>query len=100
MDAEALASMPDDELLTAIGKKRGAMLPGGRVNVQKASEIVLTDFRTFILGRITLESPPEFEAWRAAGLLNEAEREAKKAARKVKSNSRDRSVQPALAPGL
>ncbi len=99
LEADVLATMPDDELLMAIGKKRGAMLPGGRVNVQKASEIVLTDFRTYILGRITLESPPEFEAWRAAGLLNEVDREAKKAARKKKGGSRERGAQIGPAPG-
>ena len=79
---EAVAEMPDDELLAAIGRKRGAVMSGGRVNLQKASEIVLTDFRSAVLGRITLETPHEFEAWRAAGLLADAEREAKKAARK------------------
>ena len=57
-------------------------MSGGRVNMQKAAEIVLTDFRGAVLGRVTLEAPAEFEAWRAAGLLQDAEREAKKAARK------------------
>lgn len=79
---EALAALADEELLAAIGKKRGAVMSGGRVNMQKAAEIVLTDFRGAVLGRVTLEAPAEFEAWRAAGLLQDAEREAKKAARK------------------
>lgn len=92
-EPEVLAQMPDDELLAAIGRKRGAVMSGGRVNIQKAAEIVLTDFRTAVLGCITLESPAEFEAWRAAGLLNEAAREAKKAGRKNKG-SRSRSEQP------
>lgn len=78
---DALAGMRDDELLEAIGKKRGAVMSGGRVNLQKAAEIVMTDFRTAILGRITLETPAEFEAWQAAGELREAERAAKKQAR-------------------
>ena len=77
----AVAQMPDDELLAAIGKKRGAVMSGGRVNLQKAAEIVMTDFRTAVLGRITLETPEEFEAWRAAGLARDAERQAKKEAR-------------------
>ena len=50
---DAVAEMPDDELLAAIGRKRGAVMSGGRVNLQKASEIVLTDFRSAVLGRIT-----------------------------------------------
>ena len=79
---EALAALHDEELLAAIARKRGAVMAGGRANLQKAAEIVLTDFRSAVLGRITLESPEEFEAWRAAGLLAEAERAARKAARK------------------
>ena len=82
VEAEVLAAMPDDEVLELIGRKRGAVMTGARVNVQKAAEIVLTDFRTAAIGRITLESPQEFETWRAAGLLLEAEREATKLARK------------------
>ena len=86
----AVAEMHDEELLAAIGKKRGAMLGGGRVNVQKTAEIVLTDFRTAILGRITLELPTEFESWRAAGALEDAERHARKEARKVKTKKPQR----------
>lgn len=82
LDAASVAAMPDDELLERIGRKRGAVMTGARVNIQKAAEIVLTDFRTAVIGRITLESPQEFVTWRAAGLLHEAEREALKLARK------------------
>lgn len=74
--------MHDEELLEAIGKKRGAMLGGGRVNVQKTAEIVLTDFRTATLGRVTLELPQEFDAWSAAAAVHEAERAARLEARK------------------
>lgn len=81
LPAGAVAEMHDEELLEAIGRKRGAMLGGGRVNLQKAAEIVMTDFRSAILGRITLETPTEFEAWRAAGLAEDAKRQAKKDAR-------------------
>ena len=77
----AVASMLDEELLEAIGRKRGAMLGGGRVNLQKTAEIVMTDFRSAILGRVTLEVPDEFEAWCAAGLAQDAQRQAKKDAR-------------------
>ena len=57
------------------------MLGGGKVNLQKTAEIVMTDFRSAILGRITLETPAEFEAWRSTGLAEDAKRQAKKAAR-------------------
>ncbi len=78
LEPAALAALPDHELLEAIGRKRGAVMSGGRVNVQKAAELVLTDFRSAALGRITLETPQEFEAWLAAGQAQEAERKARK----------------------
>lgn len=69
---EAIAAMKDEELLFAIGKKRGALLPGGKLNAQKAAETLLTDFRSGALGRITLETPEQFARWLAAGLEAEA----------------------------
>jgi len=74
----AIAALPDHELLEAIGRKRGAVMSGGRVNLQKAAELVLTDFRSAVLGRITLETPQEFDAWLAVGQAQEAERKARK----------------------
>lgn len=70
--SEAIAAMKDEELLFAIGKKRGALLPGGKLNAQKAAETLLTDFRSGVLGRITLETPEQFARWLAAGLEAEA----------------------------
>lgn len=68
-----------------IAKKRGALLGGGRVNYQKAAENVLTDFREGAIGRITLETPKQWEAWLKEARKREAalkaEREAKKLAR-------------------
>ena len=78
----AVAAMHDEELLEAIGKKRGAVMAGGRVSRQKAAEIVLNDFRSGVLGRITLETPEEFTAWQAAAVLEDAQRAARKAAQK------------------
>lgn len=76
---EEMAALADDELLTLIGKKRGAVMSGGRINMQKAAELLITDFRTQMLGRITVETPAEFEQWRAAGEAAEALQLAKKA---------------------
>ena len=75
---ENVADMQDEVLLSAIGRKRGALQGGNRVNLQKAAEIVIYDFRAAILGRITLETPEEFGQWLAAGQLVDAERQAKK----------------------
>lgn len=80
LGAEKIASMHDDELLEAIGRKRGAVMSGGRINMQKAAELVITEYRTHVLGRITLETPQEFEAWKAAAVIADAERLAKKEA--------------------
>ena len=81
LDAAAVAGMTDEDLLETIGRKRGALLGKGRVNLQKAAEIVMHAFRDGSLGRITLETPEEFAAWLAEGELLDAERRAKKEAR-------------------
>ena len=40
-----------------IALKKGAILSGGKINEQKISDMILNDFRTGKLGRISLESP-------------------------------------------
>ncbi len=73
-----VAESTDEELLNAIGRKRGALQSGGKINVQKAAEIVIHDFRAAVMGRITLETPDEFALWLAAGEKLDAERQLKK----------------------
>ena len=91
ISADEIAALHDDELLTMIGKKRGAVMSGGRVNLQKAAELVLTDFRDVSIGRITLETPAEFEAWLAEGQQKDAERQARKDAQtKARRSARRR----------
>ena len=79
----------DDQWLEWIGRKRGALLPGGRINCQKAAENTLTDFRDGHIGRITLETPQQWAQWLKTAQQKEAalkaEREAKKAERKGKA---------------
>ncbi|WP_310385277.1 ribosome biogenesis GTPase YlqF [Roseateles sp.] len=82
---EGVADLSDEALLTAIGRKRGAMLSGGRVNLQKAAEVLIYEFRQSILGRITLETPAEFKLWAAAADAAEATRKDKTATRKKKA---------------
>ena len=43
------------ELMNIIAKKRGAIISGGEVDYEKISSIILNDFRTAKIGRITLE---------------------------------------------
>lgn len=46
-------------VIEAVAKKRGCLIKGrgGELDLEKASQILLTDYRTGILGRITLETP-------------------------------------------
>jgi len=73
-----VSGLSEEERLTEIARKRGAIQSGGRVNLQKAAEILMGEFRTGGLGRITLETPAEFAQWWAAGEVAEAARKAKK----------------------
>jgi len=69
----------DESLLEAIARYRGAIQSGGRLNLTKAADIVINDFRSMALGRISLETPGEFSTWLAAGEKLDAERALKKA---------------------
>ena len=86
----------DDEQLASIGRQRGAVLPGGRISLQKAAEIVLHDFRSGSLGRITLETPQDWRLWQAEAVVKEAERAAQREVR-AKTGSRSRA-KPSQAP--
>jgi len=54
-----LKQLPDNELqlIEAIGRKRGCLRAGGRVDLDKASKILLSELRSGKLGKITLETP-------------------------------------------
>ena len=82
-DPAALAALHADALLELIARQRGLVQTGGRLNLQKASEAVLNDFRSGALGRITLETPDEHAQWLAAAQALEAQRLAKKARGKL-----------------
>ena len=45
-------------LLHEIGRRRGGLRSGGTVDLHKASEILVREFRQGTLGRISLEEPP------------------------------------------
>jgi ribosome biogenesis GTPase A len=79
---DALADVPAEELLETIGRQRGALVSGGRVDAQKAAELVIGDFRATLMGRITLETPQQYLEWlragRAADALRRQERQAER----------------------
>ncbi len=84
-----LDSHGEIELLEAIGKKRGAKGAGGRVNLHKAAEVLVHDFRSGSLGNITLETPSmigeeliELERLRAERELIEQAKQEKRAKKK------------------
>jgi len=81
-----LDSLPDSdiELLEAIGRKRGALRPGGRIDLHKASELVLHEFRSGKMGLLSLETPEMIEVEKVEVAKLVAEKEAKKQARKDK----------------
>ena len=45
------------ELMQIIGRKRGALVSGGNVDDEKTARIILEDFRSCKLGKISLEEP-------------------------------------------
>ena len=75
---EAYAQAHEEELIEAIGRQRGALAGGGKVNMQKAAELVIADFRALHIGRITLETPEQFGRWMKAGLKSDADRAERK----------------------
>ncbi len=64
MQRYKLDNLPEDELgvLESIGRKRGCLQGGGRVNLHKVSELLLNEYRSGQLGRISLETPAMIEA--------------------------------------
>jgi ribosome biogenesis GTPase A len=75
-----VAEHSDETLLEAIGRVRGAMQSGGRVNTTKAAHIVIHDFRSGALGSVTIETPEQFAQWLAEGKKADAERAVRKEA--------------------
>ena len=82
----------DEQVLVAVGLARGTLLAKGRINVQKAAEVVIHDFRANHLGRITLETPNEFALWLAHGKKLDAERQIKKDAIELERKIRFKQI--------
>jgi ribosome biogenesis GTPase A len=82
-EGAALATLPADALLTQIARQRGLVQAGAHPDLHKAGNVVLNDFRSGTLGRITLETPQEHAAWVAAAQAQDALRAPPKAARRT-----------------
>lgn len=68
------AGLDGTGLVEAVGRRRGCLVKGGGLDLEKAAQILLQDYRDGTLGRISLETPETrvamiAEAWaaRAAG---------------------------------
>lgn len=48
-----------DEFMEVIGRKRGCLLKGGAIDMEKVYHILLLEFRMGKFGKISLETPPE-----------------------------------------
>lgn len=79
-----LESMPASELdfFESIGRKRGCLSGGGRVDLKKISQLFINDYRAGILGKITLETPQMIEQEKAEQLQKDEEKQRKKEERK------------------
>ena len=47
-----------EALVDAIGRKRGCLLKGGRIDLEKVQHILLSEFRMGKFGKISLDEPP------------------------------------------
>jgi ribosome biogenesis GTPase A len=47
------------KILQSVGKKRGMLISGGEIDTERASIMILDEFRSAKIGRITLELPEE-----------------------------------------
>lgn len=58
---EDISQMQGYEILEYIGKKRGFMISGGEIDMERAANMVLDEFRACKIGNITLEKPKRYE---------------------------------------
>lgn len=59
LEAEDIAEMESYELLERIARKRGMLISGGEANTERAAIMLLDEFRSGAIGRITLERIPQ-----------------------------------------
>jgi ribosome biogenesis GTPase A len=51
-----------EALLAEIGRRRGGLRKGGTVDLHKAAEVLVHEFRAGVMGPISLETPPSDRA--------------------------------------
>jgi ribosome biogenesis GTPase A len=58
MEGGVIDTMQAAEVLAQIAKVRGCLIKGGEPDYAKAANLLIDDFRSGKLGRLTLEKPP------------------------------------------
>ena len=65
-----VAGMDGMGVVEAVGRRRGCVQKGGGLDLEKAALILLTDYRSGALGRISLETPHSRSAMLAAAKIS------------------------------
>lgn len=65
----AVAELDGAAVIEAIAKRRGYLLKGNTPDFEKAAQTLLVDYRTSVLGRISLETPASRSAMLEAAVL-------------------------------
>lgn len=84
----SVAPTTGEEVIDAIGRKRGCLRSGGVVDMHKAAEILIHELRNGKLGRLTYETPEIMEHEEALLAEARAKQEALKQAEKERKNQR------------
>ena len=77
-----IAELPESEIgfLELIARKRGCLVSGGHVDLEKVSRLFISEFRAGELGKVCMETPAEFNAeWEQVVLIRAHKAEAKEA---------------------
>ena len=59
LDADECEGLDGYDLFELVGRKRGLLIRGGEVNHERCAKMLLEEFRSGTIGRITLELPTE-----------------------------------------
>ena len=57
-DADGWKDMTETQLINLIGKKRGCLIPGGIVDTERVSNLLIDEFRAAKIGRMTIDRLP------------------------------------------
>lgn len=57
-DADGWKDMTDVQLINLIGKKRGCLIPGGIVDTERVSNLLIDEFRAAKIGKMTIDKLP------------------------------------------